>query len=475
MKVLQAAGATAVKETGLYWKRGLCLLILCFFSLLWADVFAGEHLLLPEDLIYLGAFRLPDEGERPYTFAYGGEAMTFRVDGNPDQVGDGLPGSLFVMGHNRLPYGELPHGNQVAEITIPKPLISSRVANLHTAQFLQTFTDAAAGFFVTLEEIPRVGMEYLYTPISGPQIHLSWGQHMQPAEEVPSHACFAPDLQFPNLQGPWYIGHLSPYTVNDYLFEIPTSWANINTGGRILATGRFKDGGWSGMGPSLIAYWPWLDRDSTPPPQGTRLSGMVLLLYANSIETDSIERCVTGYQHGDEWTGGAWITTQSHKEAVLFAGTKSTGDRYWYGFVHPEGPQYPFVEKEFLGEFVLCRLADGSPCPHPQDLVGVTVVSDRGWWSNEFRAQFLFYDPRDLALVAQGAIPPWEPQPYAALDIDEYLFLNPSGIDQWTLGAGLQRRYRLGDVAFDRENGYLYVLELFADEAKPVIHVWQVP
>jgi hypothetical protein len=42
------------------------------------------------------------------------------------------------------------------------------------------------------------------------------------------------------------------------------------------------------------------------------------------------------------------------------------------------------------------------------------------------------------------------------------------------LGTGVQRRYRIGAVAYDRGNGRLYVLELFADEAGPVVHVWEV-
>jgi hypothetical protein len=42
------------------------------------------------------------------------------------------------------------------------------------------------------------------------------------------------------------------------------------------------------------------------------------------------------------------------------------------------------------------------------------------------------------------------------------------------LGRAEQRRYRIGDVSFDRQNGILYVLERFADGAKPVIHVWQL-
>jgi hypothetical protein len=68
----------------------------------------------------------------------------------------------------------------------------------------------------------------------------------------------------------------------------------------------------------------------------------------------------------------------------------------------------------------------------------------------------------------------WQPQPYATLDIDEPLFFNPAGIDEPALGSGDQRRFRIGDVAYDHEQGLLYVLELFADEAKPVVHVWRV-
>jgi len=60
------------------------------------------------------------------------------------------------------------------------------------------------------------------------------------------------------------------------------------------------------------------------------------------------------------------------------------------------------------------------------------------------------------------------------VDIDETLLLNPAGIETDMLGTGVQRRHRIGPVAYDRNNDLLYVLELFADEAKPVVHVWGV-
>ena len=51
---------------------------------------------------------------------------------------------------------------------------------------------------------------------------------------------------------------------------------------------------------------------------------------------------------------------------------------------------------------------------------------------------------------------PWQPQPYASVDIDEHLYLNPPAWDLQTVGWGDQRRYRIGDVTFDRASGLLY-------------------
>jgi hypothetical protein len=383
---------------------------------------------------------------------------------------------LFITGHDRLPYGELPNGSQVAEISIPVPVESDSLGELNQAGFLQAFHDVARGYFTGLEEIPRIGMQYLDTPATGPKIHLAWGQHFQDDEitAVASHAYFDPDLASPNLQGTWFIGDQNLYSVNDYIFEIPSSWADENLGGLYLATGRYRDGGWSGMGPALFAYRPWIDDSGTPAPSGTHLAETALLLYESSSNTENIERCLNNYQHPDEWQGGAWVTTGTGKSAVLLAGTKGTGAKYWYGWVNPAGPEYPCVEEELLGEFTLCRLADGTPCP-PEDLTECAGHNDfRGWWGARFDAQFIFYDPAHLAQVAAGELDSWEPQPYAALDIDEHLFLNPPVWDQEVLGTGVQRRNRIGAVAYDREGGLLYVLELYADEARPLVHVWRV-
>jgi hypothetical protein len=429
----------------------------------------------PADLTYLGAFRLPGSDDPPQTFAYGGNAMTFNPDGDPTNTDD-FPGSLFVMGHDRMPYGDLPDGNQVAELSIPVPVNSRNLADLPYAEFIQNFHDIAAGYFTNLDEIPKVGMQYLNHPATGPKIHLAWGQHIQPPD-VASHAWFNPTLASPDVQGAWFIGNQDLYSVNGYMFEIPTAWADAYAQGHYLGTGRMRDGGQGGMGPTLYAYTPWLP-GGAPPASGTHLSETILLLYENSYNTEEIIRCLDGYQHPDEWEGGAWLTTGIGKAAVVFAGTKSNGTRYWYGFINPAGPDQPCVDPE-ITDFPTCRMADGSRCP-AEDLVGCcddatgTCVSNRGWWTTRFDAQIIFYNPADFQKVAAGTMASWEPQPYAKLDIDNVLYMSPPEWDLPMLGWGDQRRYRIGDVAYDRENGLLYVLELFADTARPVVHVWRV-
>jgi len=131
-----------------------------------------------------------------------------------------------------------------------------------------------------------------------------------------------------------------------------------------------------------------------------------------------------------------------------------------------------------VSDFTTCRMADGSACP-TEDFSGcceegVDCVTYRGWWTTRYDAQMILYNPADLARVAAGEIESWEPQPYAALDIDEYLYLEAPEWDAVSLGWGDQRRNRIGAAAYDRQNGYLYVLELYADGAKPVVHVWQI-
>lgn len=441
-----------------------------------SDLNTPANVLKPEDFSYLGAFRLPGTEDRPRTFAYGGNAMTFNPAGDPAGADDGFPGSLFVTGHDRIPYGDVPDGDQVAEISIPVPVPGKNLEVLPTAEFLQDFANVTAGAFSEMDEIPKVGMAYLNRTETGPLIHLAWGQHLQP-QDAASHAWFSPDLKNPDLTGFWFIGNQDLYSVNGYMFEIPADWADANTGGRYLGTGRMRDGGQGGMGPTLLAYRPWQD-DGSPAPNGTHLEEIPLLLYEKSSNTEDFVHCMNGYQHADEWEGGAWLTTPDGRSAVLFAGTKATGEKTWYGYIHPDGPDHVCVDAH-VTDYPTCRMADGGLCPQ-SDMGGCCseeegdCISMRGWMSSRFDAQMILYNPDDLAKVAAGEMETWEPQPYSVMDIDEFLLLSAPEWETQMVASGDQRRYRIGDVSFDRASGLLYVLEQYADEAKPLVHVWKV-
>lgn len=428
--------------------------------------------LQPSDLQYLGAFRLPDRADgspEAATWEYGGEALAYRPGGDPGGPADGFPGSLVGTG--------LDQQNLASEISIPVPVISASKdpEELPTAATLQPFTDVRGGLFGSLVEVPRVGMCVLSDVQTGEKLHLAWGAHFQEdaAQRIPSHAWCNLTLSAPSTRGAWWIGDWSLYSVNGYILEIPDAWASANVGGRRLATGRYRDGGWSGMGPALLAYAPWLS--GNPPAVGTRLNVVPLLLYSHTHadDPDTTSFRINGYQHSDEWEGGAWITTASGTSAVVFAGTKGTGQYYWYGWTDASGSGLPCVEMEPGGE-PMCFRADHTPCPAELLRECASHTTFRGWWSSAAAARLVFYDPADLARVARGEWQPHQPQPYAAYDLDSRLFLPDPSVEPDMLGRGVQRRYRLGETAYDRARGHLFILERFADGPKPVVHVWKV-
>ncbi len=385
----------------------------------------GE-LIQPADLVYVGAFRLPD-GPPEIGWEWSGAAMTYYPAGDPGGTNDGFPGSIFGTGHDWNQY--------VSEISIPVPVISpgKNLDELNTATTLQDFHDIRAGLFPTFE-IPRVGLEYL--PPQGEQttgkLYFAWAQHMGEGETNPSHGWSELDLADSQTAGAWRIGDYVNFVTGDYIFAIPQGWADAYTPGMYLATGRFRDGGQGAQGPSLLAYGPW--NEGNPPTPNSMLSAIPLLMYGNVYTEGS--PTMDNYHHSDEWSGGAWLTA-GDKSAVIFVGTKGLGE-CWYGCadgtVWPDEPPFP------------------PECP------------ERGWWSTGFEGQVIFFDPADFAAVALGEMELWEPQPYAVLNIDAYLFNIQSS----------QQKSHLGAASFDRESGLLYVFEPLADEEKSLVHVWRV-
>ena len=401
----------------------LVLLIVCYLS-------AGNHgdkkrktRIHPGDLTYQGAFRLPEgqAGSEVKTWDWGGSAMTYYPAGDPKGANDDYPGSIFGAGHA--------WEHQISEFSIPKPIISKQLNNLTVAKTLQGFQNILN---VGNLEIPRTGLCYLTKQgnQTTDKIHFCWGYHMQEDPPDLTHGWCETNLTNPQIQRGWYLADLPTYnrnmSTNNYMFEIPKTWANKNTPGKFLATGRYRDGGWGGQGPGIFAIGPW--NDGNPPASGSAIANVPLLLYDSTYTGEPAEHTMRSYHHSDEWGGAVWLTARK-KSAVLFAGTKGIGD-CWYG-----DPNGPCLECE-----------------------------DRGWWSTGFEGQFIFYDPDDLAKVASGVWPTWKPQPYATLNINQHLYHITSK----------QQKHHLGAASFDSKRGILYVFESFAEDDRPVVHAWNV-
>ena len=399
---------------------------------------SGE-VLMPDDLEYLGAFRLP-EASGGSNWEYSGQGLTYYPAGDPGGAEDGFPGSLFGFGHD--------HHVQVSEISVPAPILSKNLDELNTAITLQPFADLSGGLFDSQAmDLPVADLAYL-PPGAGQEsgkLHFTFGQHFQDFE--PSHGWAELDLSNPRPVGPWVLDGYTNYATNDYLFDIPSDWTAAYTPGQPLATGRFREGVWGGYGPALFAY--------SPPTAGATVTEVTpLLLYGiqepgltDIVADESMQ--MDGYQLADHWLGSAWLTS-NEKSAVIFVGTKAIGHS-WYGFANGVVWEYD--------------CADQSPitCPDPPDW----PYDDRGYWAEDYQAQVIFFDPTDLAAVARGELQTWEPQPYATLVLDEYLF-NPQ------LDYAEYKRDLVAAAAFDREHGLLFIIERLADEYKSVIHVWRI-
>jgi len=399
------------------------ILFISFTIVLGSVVFAQTPLRYPYHFTYVGAFRLPD-GSGGSDWGYSGEAMTFFPMGDHTGLIDGYPGSLYASGHAWQ--------NFISEFNIPVPVISAtkNPEDLNPAATLRPFTDVRAGVgsLNVLQEIVRIGM--LALPAQGaqttPKLYLSWGAHFQEdAQNVASHMWC--DMDFSNRAGAWRVGDISLYSVNDYMFEIPAAWADAHVQSRYIATGRFRDGGWSGRGPCIYAIAPW--QHGNPPPSDAVLGTTKLLQYSRTYAEDTTRYMMTNYHNSDEWTGGAWLTA-GDRSAVVFVGTKGVGDSCWYG-------------------------NSSGPCLN---------CEERGWWSPAFQTQMIFYNPDDLAAVAGGQMEAYQPQPYAGMNLVQYMYSLDSA----------NMKYRTGACAYDRSHGLFYMFEPTADGDKSLVHVWRL-
>jgi len=394
----------------------------------------------PEWIEYIGAIKLPE------LFAYGGDGLAYNPNGDGGMTGsgavDGYPGSLFITDINT------PDRGFVAEVSIPLPKKSAakNIEEINEVQILQTPVNIRPANVQnwSFVDVWLTGLEYLE---EDNRLYNSWAIYYDViGDKTASISCIdAANLTNGNRFGAWFLGSSSTSTLpvdpylNDYLFSIPRLWADVNTNGRSLLNGRYREGGLSGLGPTLYAVnlIP-----KTPPEPNSELPFSTLLQYGSVEGTNNYNfpNSISRYNHADWWKDADWISV-GNRATVGIIGNKALGNN-WYGY-WGENMRHDWV------------IADQ---PYPE-----FVVSDpngKGWKSHNLIPMILFFDPSDLAQVAKGIKQAYEPQPYCVLRLDKDIF--------WS------QQKLIYSAAYDQHNNLLFITEFNApSDGRLLIHVFK--
>lgn len=388
------------------------------------------NLINPIGFEYLGAIALPEE------FNWGGEAVAYYRDG-----GEGQTGSLFVTNVNQ------PENGLVGEVSLPDPVISTQktVESLNQAMVLNQPADIRPSNVNNWDyvDIWRTGLEYI--PEEG-RLYSAWSIHYTVTED--KHAsiscCSAADLAGSLKYGAWFVGDADSPPLDamtgDWLFSVPQPWADLNCSGRNIVVGRCRDGGLSGLGPTMYAF---SRAGSAPPPADSELELTTLLEYGSVLGTDNytFPNAIDGYKHSDDWRDAMWLNAED-QNAVAVIGNKALGHN-WYGY-NGEWMRHDWV------------IAD---VPYPE--FWETDPDGKGWMAHNQQPMIIFYDPADLAKTASGSMNAYEPQPYAAKRISKALFF---GSD-----------HEIFSAAFDSQNQIFYVTEFVRElEGRLILHAWRI-
>lgn len=306
----------------------------------------GGVLLQKNDLVYVGAFRVPQGGStEEQTFNYGGTAVAFNPENN----------SLFLVGHS--------HKQRTAEISIPTLVNSRNIGDLNVASLIQPFADPVEGRLwdvnPTDSNDQRIGGQLVYNG----KLYVSVYSYYD-AQGTQSASHFSRPLDLSSrgqVTGPVRVGNTYPGWVSGYMTHIPAAW-QADFGGPAL-TGNFglAIAGIQSWGPSASVF------DPEDIAGGSTVPATLLV----------------GYPKDNSVLGGDWSTTNG-----FYNGT-TRGD----GIVFPEGTRSVlFFGLHGTGTFCY---GNGSECGDPTD-------SDYGVHAYPYVYQVWAYDANDLLAVKRG-------------------------------------------------------------------------
>lgn len=311
-------------------------------------------LLQQGDLVYQGAFRLPQGSADENSLAYGGTGLGFNPANN----------SLFMVGHD--------HAQKSAELKIPALTNTSDVSKMATATFIQNLTDATEGKLDSINPSDpndqKIGGHLVY---NGKLYITGWSFYDGNGSQKASHFVRPLSLSTKGqVLGPYKVGSNYPGYVSGYMTQIPEEWRSLLGGPALTGNCCLSITSLQSNGPAVSVFDPAkLDSGST--------TAVDLVGYPLGQELGS------GYDTKNNLFNLATkikgVVFPNGTRSVLFFGRQGTG-AYCYG--------------------------DGGPCGDPSDMY-------KGPHAYPYVYQVWAYDANDLLAVKQGSKTRSQIKPYA--------------------------------------------------------------
>lgn len=367
------------------------------------------------DLIYAGAFRLPDHFVNGDGFTIGGRPVAFNPARN----------SLFIGSRN----------GSLAEVTIPTPVNSANITALPFASFLQGFYDPTEG---NMWQIATDGASIDGILVQGDRLYGSASIYYDANNtQRASHYARSTTLSASSFVGmaPVWQSDMTGF-VSGYMANVPAEW-QARLGATAITGQCCLPIAWrTSWGPSAFAWQP-------PQLTSRNLVPATPLLY---------------YPH-DHHTLGHWDasgpayggTTQINGVAII-AGTRTA---LYFG----RNGIGPFC----YGNGTADQSLAGTKGPDNEIYCYDPTSPAKGQHAYPYQYQIWAYDLNDLAAVKAGIKQPWDVVPYG---VWPFAFPTPEPM------------VRIGGVGYDPASQTIYVSQLLADQDgygyRPLIHALKV-
>jgi len=397
------------------------LVLICV--VLFAEPVAAQStapLLQKANLIYQGAFRVPEGTTTQTEFDYGGTALAY----NP------VNSSLYMTGHDWYQLS--------AEISIPAIVNSTNLSDLATAVLLQPLADATEGKLNSINpsdpNSKKIGDHLVY---NGKLYVSAYSYYDGSGTQTVSHFVRPLNLSTTGqVLGPFQVGTQYPGFVSGYMTLVPPEWQTALGGPALTGGCCHAITSIQSNGPAASVFDPARVGSTNPAPATP----------------------VVGYPYPQS-LGPGWGTTNS-----LYNGSTQIT-----GIVFPQGTRSVL----FFGRHGTGPFCYGSGTTD-QSLAGTTNPANGDPWCYDLADQskgthafpYVYqvwaYDANDLLAVKNGSKAQYQIQPYAT----------------WNFNLPFENAndpHLLGGTGYDPQTNNIYLAQRCEDtNCGPIIHVLRV-